>query len=580
MNIPWHLNKCGANTDSGFTDLAAHVVSSAHSVDWQAWASTALLEDSVECDDTLWSEDLTLRQAVLQCSPEVCVGLSWDKPTADAATIPYTGVFRFSGCASTATSGASESACVWKDNLPAAAVDDVEFEPVTINFYEHAGAVLQPDALEGYLNEPGYVFGERENGFVYGWNCEKTQTYSWNVDIYRNPEACCTPADDLATCEPCTADNTVVVAGWRDVDTCTPRDPSDLPNMEELDFNYWQIELPNGKYSVTLHNKHGPCDDCKARVDQCMVGNTQLEEENNYEWDDGENLVREYSLTNDVEVYNGVMRFEGNSEKFEYSTDLYCGLSSLDITRTGAEIGPSSWLPAQSDPWIMMELSERRAIGRVHLINQDWDHCASYWLYFGKACRPDGFGRVMGTAHGAGVSSGYIIRVSDEPCSGTTCPGTICATNSHIGESTETISEYCEGLVGKYVSLQLPGAERVLGLVSMELWTTEPPDMLDLEEGFICYGVEAVASDALKPEYEVSNDPEDPGFYSTCFSRESNVTWLPMDSNPQPPPWLYVAYFISIFFFLCVFSLPLCSLPSLLSITHTHPFFLVFKSIM
>ena len=50
-----------------------------------------------------------------------------------------------------------------------------------------------------------------------------------------------------------------------------------------------------------------------------------------------------------------------------------------------------------------------------------------------------------------------------------------------------------------------------------------------------CYGVEARESSSTAPEYVVSHDPEDPAFYSTCYVRERNVTWLPRVAGKEEP---------------------------------------------
>ena len=121
---------------------------------------------------------------------------------------------------------------------------------------------------------------------------------------------------------------------------------------------------------------------------------------------------------------------------------------------------------------------------------------------------------------------------------GTVCPGTICAINgtSHLVNPDLLVD--CRGEVGKYLSLQLPGTNRVLGLVSLEPHTTKP-DLLSGEEGFVCYGVRSIVPTPLEPEYHVTSDPEDPTFYSTCYVRKENITWLPPIIQSVYTQWSY-----------------------------------------
>ena len=57
----------------------------------------------------------------------------------------------------------------------------------------------------------------------------------------------------------------------------------------------------------------------------------------------------------------------------------------------------------------------------------------------------------------------------------------------------------------------------------------------------MCYGVWARPVTPTKPEYIVSTDPEDPIFYSTCYVREANITWLTseLEENSVSSPWRF-----------------------------------------
>lgn len=87
--------------------------------------------------------------------------------------------------------------------------------------------------------------------------------------------------------------------------------------------------------------------------------------------------------------------------------------------------------------------------------------------------------------------------------------------------------------VGKYVRIHLPGSGRIFpGTVLVNRRKPDPKQ----EDQLVCYGVEARASDATKPEFVISTDPEDPIFYSSCYVRERNIQWVAPVVPPPPPP--------------------------------------------
>ena len=336
-------------------------------MDWAAWEARTLLEDDTNCAEgsILWTEDLTLRQAVLLCSPADCVGLSWLKSSDESSPeteLPYSGTYTFSGCSDQGTASVDTTyASIWKANLPELNTDDdVDFDPVSVNFYESTTLSFEESDFSGYLHEGGDVFGVRDNGYTYGWHCEKLDVHNTEYDV-TNPESCCTPDDTTGSCDPCTPDNTVIAAGYERTDLCSGFGPLDYIHLE---FNYWKMELPNGAYDVTLHGMVAACDGCTEVVESCIVGNTQLQADD-ITWDDGQEIVREFSLTRQVEVYDGILSFIGNPETDRLRAWVYCPASTLDITRVGPELAPKSWLPAQTDPWIQYEFDESRHVGLV-----------------------------------------------------------------------------------------------------------------------------------------------------------------------------------------------------------------------
>ena len=203
---------------------------------------------------------------------------------------------------------------------------------------------------------------------------------------------------------------------------------------------------------------------------------------------------------------------------------MFCSLNSLTIEPIqNTDFGKPSWLPAQNAPWLQIEFDKPRPVGLVDVQNQPDNHCSSFWLYIGSMCRYEGHGAPYDTFEGAGEYAGYIVRVSNESCQGESCNGHICSINASAYDKFEPANPssrlWCNETIGKYVSVQLPGSNRVLGLLDVVAHTTKPDLVQDSREedednaGYICYGLEPKPA-GQEGEYEVSLDPLDPIFYS------------------------------------------------------------------
>ena len=119
--------------------------------------------------------------------------------------------------------------------------------------------------------------------------------------------------------------------------------------------------------------------------------------------------------------------------------------------------------------YMSVQEGEYPAIGIVHIVNQAKTHCASYWLFIGSSCRAGEFGRHFDYFYGQEVSSGFVVRISDQPCTGEVCPGTICASNSSSSKFWNAADNYvnCGLRRGRYISVQLPGQGRVMAIDSV-----------------------------------------------------------------------------------------------------------------
>ena len=148
------------------------------------------------------------------------------------------------------------------------------------------------------------------------------------------------------------------------------------------------------------------------------------------------------------------------------------------------------------------------------------------------------------------ANQGAIVRISNTSCAGTVginggmCPGTVvervnyianCITSERrgcIGKDVvcNTLVIEANGIVGKYVTVQLPGEERIADFSVKAQYTTPPQDIMNKQ---ICYGLEARLETAVEPEYITTKDPNDPIFYSTCFVREPNREFLPLSKESK-----------------------------------------------
>jgi len=113
-------------------------------------------------------------------------------------------------------------------------------------------------------------------------------------------------------------------------------------------------------------------------------------------------------------------------------------------------------------------------------------------------------------------------------CGANGCSGTPCGSIRKGVDEWSIWQQYvdCKGAIGQYVWVYLPGQQRSL-VFDVKVYRSKPDIPLDRQNTTkVCYGVEAHPQTATDPEFTIVTDPEDPMFYSTCYAREKNITWL------------------------------------------------------
>ena len=157
-------------------------------------------------------------------------------------------------------------------------------------------------------------------------------------------------------------------------------------------------------------------------------------------------------------------------------------------------------------------------------------------------------------------NSGVVVALSDTPCTdGSACDTsgeTVCAflrtTGNNQAEEYDTGSPLlidCAGATGKYLRLRLPGADgtRLLAVESVNVHKANiadaaapAPAQTEPRKPMVCYGVQMkdapaaddpnILADTKQHAFKVVVDnPEDPVFFSTCYTRSIIKKWYPLE---------------------------------------------------
>jgi hypothetical protein len=118
----------------------------------------------------------------------------------------------------------------------------------------------------------------------------------------------------------------------------------------------------------------------------------------------------------------------------------------------------------ERNPWYYSKLSVAGEVHQVKIFGRTGG-CASR-LFSGSGCSSS---NPSGNYNNA-ATQGATTRVSNSPCSGDNCPGTICGRITKSSGTAQTYTTTCTpGTTDQYVSIMLPGNNRMLHIKEMDV---------------------------------------------------------------------------------------------------------------
>ena len=320
----------------------------------------------------------------------------------------------------------------------------------------------------------------------------------------------------------------------------------------------WEIVVPNGQYEVTLVGVrfHGGC----------VIEKTFLH---------GDNVNAKSGDNKLIKTVKNVLVRDGRLSFGNYF-DRSCGsqIKGLYIKQVPLTINPVPF-PSMSNIIWEQEISEPNApiggvvIKRLGYPNYVTQSRGKYWQFTKTVPSPGALNK-FGTATGAfwtcqqrwlfdsdycfdsysvgKFNDGFKVVLADTPCvdQGSCPPEThVCkhVVEPHFCEWGPTeahcpIQIDCGGKIAKYVRIILPGNNRILiPNFNIQVYRAEPK-IIDPNK-MIGYALEQAEPTQTRPPYIISNDPEDPVFYSTCYIFKSGVQWLPTVKQEVKRDWAF-----------------------------------------
>lgn len=579
-NIPWRNETC---SNSEMSRLSGPVTYNPTPISLQERVGEQLVGHS--CDGPVFREVTTIRGAVQRCSVvHNCNFLSWepDFNTTTTTTGMWTGEHTFRGCARSTTRGYVNQRVFprpaqFNSNYDVAPSADevyrVSFQPADTT------GLVQALGWHGDTGAPFQWHGSGASSLEFGWSCQvptcQPRRGGWAIADGNH----CMAYNPGSNAQNATAQTTRVTSlqnGFCGEGASRVR-------------NKWRISLPNGVYQteIRMGMPEARIQNCIIQGFQFTtreIVRGPMSTKRVIEVTDGQLTLEAIDDT-----FPGDGNRFRDQNAFQHSAG--CGdVTWITMTRLGtANSLPELWFPGSGPggAWRQEELSERVpvglvsielpinsnaltraqastrgrltdgavdgnlfAVGNPHLdVNNLPRDCRMRWFYDAHGCT-DRENNVRYNIEGISLplkvfdnpaTEGAVVSVADTPCNANGCPGgTVCTRiemqnrqwqdNQWPGGWTQprghTID--CNGAVGRYLRVHLPGAGRRFQAqvsVNKVTVTSDDPDQL------VCYAVEGRISTTTLPDYVTTDDPEDPIYYSTCYVRGPSITWLP----PQVP---------------------------------------------
>lgn len=508
VEIPWSNGVCSGTT---WLQLPGEVTEKA--TDWGKFWSRTVRSEGTKCTDRAHGGWMDLKRAVARCMHyQGCKGVT---VKVSGGHFKETMILDYDMCMSTTVSS-TEDDVEWMVAMQDESKTNrrlfnlVGEDPIIVNFApkkDEAGA-----APAGALVDVGEPY-QAQQGNVFGWSCDKTVECTW----------CCREGCDASERSCCQTNAAYDKSYTYSVHYHCPNGKS----------KFWDLQVENGIYSIDSYHTDTNVNTDDVDVSGCNIEGVRLQQA----WD-GTPAQPHKVVGTHVEVLDGSITLNGDAgESWGCRYLNYLSITKVGLPGSWGE----SWLPHMDSPHWQLHRSTTGPVGNVRIVNLQYyepmyrdngvPSCPAWWLFRGGVCVE---GRPMGWFNG--TEEGLSVYVSHTPCFADGCRNAYKCGDLRLAKSWDTTHYiHCNGAVGAFVTAIAHGRDRILA-VGITAYAAEPPVPAEEEDDvLVCYGVEARQSTATKPEFEITNDPEDPAFYSTCFVREANITWLDIAEQAKEP---------------------------------------------
>jgi hypothetical protein len=170
-----------------------------------------------------------------------------------------------------------------------------------------------------------------------------------------------------------------------------------------------------------------------------------------------------------------VMRFANTTKMVATQSTTYSNsVASLGMDDNESTFQHTAGGGGEKNPWFQIVLSSSTHVSSVEVRGRTGG-CANR-LFYGNSNDVCESSNPSGNYNDE-TSQGATIRVSNSPCSGDNCPGTICGRITQSNSAQAYTITCPTGTTGQYVIILLPGNNRMLGIKEMDIFEiTNPPE--------------------------------------------------------------------------------------------------------